>query len=271
MDSTSFDVVTYAARPDLRPVMDQVNDEPWPEFMRHDAVSNSLWNKLYDVFPDFQFGLVERSSGRMAAMANSIPLAWHGDPSSLPNDGWDWAMTQGFADEREGRHARTLSALCISITHDFRGRGLSSLVVDAMRRRATESGMDRLVAPVRPNLKERFPLIPIDEYITWRREDGTLYDAWMRVHAQLGAILIGPCHHSMRITGSVQEWTDWTGLSFPGSGQYIVPEALVPVTIDRDADEVLYVEPNVWMVHDLAAARGSTGDAASRHDHVRRT
>jgi hypothetical protein len=93
----------------------------------------------------------------------------------------------------------------------------------------------------------------------------------MRVHAQLGAILIGPCHHSMRIVGSVQEWADWTGLLFPGSGQYIVPEALVPVTIDRDADEGLYVEPNVWMVHDLTALRGSTGDAASRHDHVHRT
>ena len=271
MESTPFDVVTYAARPDLRSVMDEVNDEPWPEFMRHDAVSNSLWSRLYEVFPDFQFGLLERSSGRMAAMANSIPLAWHGDPSTLPDDGWDWAMAQGFADEQRSGHTQTLSALCISITGDFRGRGLSSLVVDAMRRIAAQSGMDQLVAPGRPNLKARFPLIPFDEYITWKREDGTLYDAWMRVHARLGATLIGPCHRSMRIVGTVQEWTDWTGLPFPGSGQYIVPEALVPVTIDRDADEGLYVEPNVWMVHDLAAPRESTGVAASQSGHAYRT
>lgn len=111
MESALFDVVTYAARPELRSVMDQVNDEPWPEFMRHDAVSNSLWNRLYDVFPDFQFGLVESSSGRLVAMANSIPLAWHGDPCSLPDDGWDWAIAQGFDDRNQGRRAQTLHPL----------------------------------------------------------------------------------------------------------------------------------------------------------------
>ena len=30
---------------------------------------------------------------------------------------------------------------------------------------------------------------------------------------------------------------------------YVVPGALVPVEIDRERDEGLYVEPNVWMVH----------------------
>jgi hypothetical protein len=29
----------------------------------------------------------------------------------------------------------------------------------------------------------------------------------------------------------------------------VVPDALVPVEIDRERDEGLYVEPNVWMVH----------------------
>jgi hypothetical protein len=271
MQSNLFDVVRYAARPELRSVMDQVNDEPWPEFMRHDVVSNSLWNRLYEVFPDFQFGLVESSSGRMVAMANSIPLAWNGDPCSLPDDGWDWAMAQGFDDHKQGRRAQTLSALCISITRDFRGKGLSSVIVQAMRRIAMQFGMERLVAPVRPNLKARFPLIPIDEYITWKREDGALYDAWMRVHARLGATVAGPCRNSMRIVGSVQDWTDWTGLPFPGSGQYIVPEALVPVIVDRDADTGVYVEPNVWMVHDLTAVRGSRGDAACPHDRAHQT
>lgn len=271
MESASFEVVTYAAHPELRSVMDQVNDEPWPEFMRHDAVSKSLWNRLYDVFPDFQFGLVDRSSKRMVAMANSIPLEWHNNPHSLPDDGWDWAIAQGFDDRKHGRCAHTLSALCISITRDFRGKGLSSLVVQAMRQIAVQSRMKRLVAPVRPNLKARFPLIPIDEYVTWKREDGALYDAWMRVHASLGATIVGPCHCSMRIVGSVRDWTDWTGLSFPGSGQYIIPEALVPVVIDLDANSGVYVEPNVWMVHDLTAVRGSRGDVSCPHDPAHQT
>jgi len=32
---------------------------------------------------------------------------------------------------------------------------------------------------------------------------------------------------------------------------YIVPGALVPVNIDRDADQGVYIEPYVWMIHTL--------------------
>ena len=53
----------------------------------------------------------------------------------------------------------------------------------------------------------------------------------------------------MRIPGTVAQWEEWTGVAFPESGPYVVPGALVPVEIDRERDEGLYVEPNVWMVH----------------------
>ena len=55
----------------------------------------------------------------------------------------------------------------------------------------------------------------------------------------------------MCIVGNVAEWEEWTGLHFPGSGQYIVPGALVLVLVDRDADTRVYAEPNVWMVREL--------------------
>jgi len=36
---------------------------------------------------------------------------------------------------------------------------------------------------------------------------------------------------------------------FPESGDYVFPEGLAPVHIDRAADRGSYWEPNVWMVH----------------------
>jgi hypothetical protein len=45
------------------------------------------------------------------------------------------------------------------------------------------------------------------------------------------------------------QWEERTGLSFPVSGDYVVPGALAPVTFDREAGRGVYVEPNVWM-HD---------------------
>lgn len=247
-------VVTSAGHPELQAALQEVSSEPWPEFMMHDAVSNSLWNRLYDVFPAFQFGLVDRRSGVLFAAANSIPLAWDGAAGSLPEDGWDWAIAQGFRDREQGRPACTLSALCISIRRDWQGRGMSRRVVSALRVIAAEHGLRRLIAPVRPNLKAQYPLIPIEEYVRWTRDDGSLFDAWMRVHAGLGAAVAGVCHRSMVITGSVGAWEQWTGLRFPGTGQYVVPGALVPVVIDRAKDTGTYVEPNVWMVHELNAA-----------------
>jgi hypothetical protein len=50
-----------------------------------------------------------------------------------------------------------------------------------MRTIAERQGLTHLVAPVRPSLKERYPLAPIERYVQWRREDGQLLDPWMRV------------------------------------------------------------------------------------------
>ncbi len=57
------------------------------------------------------------------------------------------------------------------------------------------------------------------------------------------------CHASMHIAGTVSDWENWTGMRFPESGDYVVPEALVPIRINREADTGLYLEPNVWMHH----------------------
>jgi hypothetical protein len=98
-------------------------------------------------------------------------------------------------------------------------------------------------------LKHRYPITPIEDYIRWRREDGQLFDPWMRVHERLGARVSAALPRSMRITGTVQEWETWTDMAFPESGDYIFPEGLAPLHIDRSADLGSYWEPNVWIVH----------------------
>lgn len=49
------------------------------------------------------------------------------------------------------------------------------------------------------------------------------------------------------MSGTVAEWEEWTGLALPESGPYVVPAALVPIQIDRERDEGVYREPNVWV------------------------
>ena len=215
----------------------------WPEIVFHDRVANKYWGRLYDERSEFQFALVEGRT--VLAEGNSIPV------SGMPA-GWREALRGGFAEGTPDR----LCALAVLIDPDHQRRGLSRLMLDHMRGLAQARGWD-LVAPVRPSLKDRYPLTTIERYVTWRRADGLLFDPWLRAHERLGAQILGVAHDSLVAEGSVAEMEEWTGLQFPETGRYVVPGALVPVEIDRQRDRAIYREPNVWMLH---SAAGGTRD-----------
>jgi GNAT superfamily N-acetyltransferase len=245
--------ITPVDRPDYRNLIADVADTIFPEFMYHDAVANQHWDDLFNRFPAYQFALLDPDTGHVMGRANSLPLAWDGDPADLPEEGVDWALKQSVADHRAGRTPCTQCAILIAIDPAYQGRGLSPRFVEFMRSIGAAHGLKRLIAPVRPSLKHRYPLTPIKRYIHWQREPGLPFDPWLRVHARLGAELVKVCHRSMRITGTLAEWEAWTGMVFPDSGPYVVPGALVPVEIDRVTDQGVYIEPNVWMVHHIEA------------------
>ncbi len=210
----------------------------WPEIVLHDPVSNENWGRLYAERAEFQFVLLD-DDGQVLAEGNSIPV--QGMPAN-----WREALRGGF----DGDTADRLCALAILVDPDAQGRGLSRLMLEHMRGLAFERGWD-LVAPVRPSLKHRYPLTPIERYVEWRRADGTLFDPWLRAHERLGAERVGIAESSLVAKGTVAELEEWTGLTLPESGRYVVEGALVPVEIDRERDLGSYREPNVWMRHAL--------------------
>jgi hypothetical protein len=188
------------------------------------------------------------SADGVLAEAHTGPLAWNGQLAELP-DGTDDALRSVVAARRADGAVDTLCAFAAEVSPTARQRGVAGRLLQGMRELAMRHGLHRLIAPVRPSWTERYPLAPIERYVTWRREDGQLLDPWMRLHERLGARVATALPHSMRITGTVHEWQTWTGLAFPESGAYVFPHGLAPVDIDRDADLGTYWEPNVWMIH----------------------
>ena len=124
-------------------------------------------------------------------------------------------------------------------------------MIRAMAELCRRHGLANLIAPVRPSLKARYPLTPIERYAAWTRPDGLPFDPWMRVHARLGGRILRTAPRSLRITGTVAEWESWTGLQLPESGTYVIPDGLAPLEVDRERDVGSYWEPNVWMAHAL--------------------
>ena len=93
---------------------------------------------------------------------------------------------------------------------------------------ARQNGLGALIAPVRPSWKERYPLMSIKDYAAWRRADGLPFDPWMRVHERVGAAVLKPERRSMRITGSIAEWEEWTQMRSPGAATICSQAALRP-------------------------------------------
>jgi GNAT superfamily N-acetyltransferase len=232
---------TDAERPDLRgaPKLGDI----WPEFLHHDAVLNEHFGPAIRERPEFQFYAWDEERNEVVGQANAVPTSWDGEVSSLRDEG-----VRGVVLHR-GDKPNVLCALQIMIAPDRRGEGLSKLMIRRMHELGRQAGFERLIAPVRPTLKARYPLAPMERYVEWRRADGALLDPWLRTHEALGAKILRVAPRSMRIAAPVAEWEEWTGMVFPESGPYVVPGALVPVEIDRERDEGLYEEPNVWMVH----------------------
>ena len=60
-----------------------------------------------------------------------------------------------------------LCALGITIAREYRGQGLSRRMIERMAEIGRDHGLETLIAPVRPTLKQRYPLTPIDRYLSW--------------------------------------------------------------------------------------------------------
>lgn len=135
------------------------------------------------------------------------------------------------------------------VTPSLKGRGLAAEILMALRNRARESGPARVVAPVRPTTKARYPLTPIETFMKWSREDGTSLGPWIRTHQRLGAGILAAAPASQTMSGTVTEWEGWTGTVFPESGDYVIPDGLALLRIDRSTGQGVYREPDVWMRH----------------------
>lgn len=248
-------VIRYSDRPELWDGIGDLSAEVWPEYNVHGETLNRYWAQLYDVFPEWQFVLYDPDDQTVLAEGHTIPVAWDGTDSGL-GPGIDATLAAAFELRAAGGEPNAVSALAAEIPPRHRDRRLSGVLLQAMTGLAREAGLDRVIAPVRPSHKDRYPTIPIERYARWTRPDGSPFDPWIRVHTRLGA-RIGPAiPYSLHITGTVEQWETWTELAFPETGDYVFPHGLATVHIDHDRDVGEYWEPNIWIIHPPARDPG---------------
>lgn len=243
-------ITTRAERPEFGSAIWEMPDS-WPAFMDHDPVGSALYGVATAAYPELTVVATDDDSAVIGhGQATAFRLDLEGR-RQLPDTGWDQVLSWVDSDLRKGVEPDVASALEISVHPGWQGRGVSSLLLTAMREAARARGFDTLVAPVRPSGKHLEPATPLGEYAYRTRTDGLPHDPWLRIHVRAGGVLEKIAPASMVVGSSLANWRAWTGLPFDVGGEVEVPGALTLVHSAPEHDHAVYVEPNVWVRHRL--------------------
>ena len=233
-----------ADKPDLIDVINDIHSEPWAAFLSEDEIIKKHWRNLYKIYPQYQ--LVFSEENGYIGLANFFPIYWDGKDSNLPA-GFDQAV-QLISKNKE--NANCLCALAIITKKKYAGKGYSSKILKIVKELGSKQGFGKLIIPVRPTLKPKYPLVSMKDYMKWEKA-GLPFDPWLKIHVRSGGKIVKEADPSMVVEGTIAQWREWTGMHFGNSGDYVVEGALNPVLIDLEKDFGKYVEPNVWVLHDL--------------------
>lgn len=235
------------ARPRPEDQLTRLFASGWPAFIGADRVVEAHIGDVRERFADLELVALDGDDVLVGAVWG-VPIRWNGNPGQLPA-GYTGAVMESVAGHDRGDVPDALVVMAAQVHSDRRGLGTAGVLLTAMRDLAADRGLTRVIVPLRPTLKVRYPLTPIDRFAQWTRPDGSPLDPWVRTHWKLGARVIATTEQSQTMTGTVAEWETWTGMVFPDGGIYVVPEALATLSIDRDTDQGVLVEPGIWVRH----------------------
>jgi len=214
----------------------------WPPFIRNDPKLSILGALTFSLYPQYQYFII--AENKLIGYASTVPVLTRPEIKDLPDEGYTWAIQSSLRNFFYTKN--TVSALAAVVDPELQGQGLSKLMIELLKTIAIIHGFSRLIVPVRPTLKSKFPKESIDKYIERVRDDKLPFDPWLRAHAKSGGKILNICHKSMVIKASLNKWNNWTQKTLT-TGKHQIDGALVPITIDIESREGSYIEPNVWV------------------------
>jgi hypothetical protein len=245
----NYKIVNFKERPDLYDSQEKICGKAFPTFLYYTEIAANTWDKMIEYYKDYQLLFLHDES--IVCVFNCMPMNHDFSDEELPENAFEWGMEKGLKDFEDGKEINAALGVQIIIPEEYQGKGISSLVVAEIKNMCVKMGIRKLIIPIRPTLKSRYPINDMEHYIYWKNENGLPFDPWIRVHVKQKGKIIGTCTNAVEIKGTVEKWEKWTNMKFPESGMYVVEGALCPVMIDRENNLGAYIEPNVWVSYDI--------------------
>ncbi len=237
----------------LKKEMDLLHYESWPRYFAGSMVLQVYWNKLYQVFPQYQIALLNEGS-EVTAIGNAIPIFWDGTEEQLPA-GWDGTVQKGFSDYESGIAPNTLVMIAVAVNKKFRGMKLSKRLIDSFKAIAGDSGFEHLMVILRPIGKSSYKELSLKKYGELRNEKGEYMDKWLKLHVAEGSEVLKYEPDSQLVSGTREQWEEWTKQSIADSDELYLNHTLQKA--EYKGDEIHYYDPGIWLRHNIPTT--STG------------
>ncbi len=167
-------VVPISARTWSEGQMHALYGESFPAFIVADEAVHPHVPRVRDVFGSLDLTVVDRDD-QPVATGWGVPLAWAGDPGDLPDTSAE-VLERALELYDTGGPADNLAIGGAVVHPAHKGTALAESLLRSLADAATAHGLDRVVAPVRPTRKDHYPLMPMEFYAAWTRDDGLPWD-----------------------------------------------------------------------------------------------
>lgn len=240
-------IYTLAQMPYKINAVHKINSQVWPEYFKYNKMTKEYWPILFDEYLKYQIVILSEDDEVVAA-GNTIPIYWDGKDENIPI-GWDEALRIGIEKDYD-KKPNTLLVLAGIIPKEHQGKGLSSLILNSFKILAKSFKLDKILVPVRPIEKKKFPMMTIDDYSKKLDEKGLLYDNWLRVHQHVGGRIIRSEEKSQTVVAPINEWKRWINVeSLEENNECYHDECLSKISIDVNNGVGIYYDPCIWVEH----------------------
>lgn len=151
--------------------IEELFSEGFPPFITADPVAHAYIERVFECFGKYNIALIDTTEDKLTASGWGVPIRWTEEVTDLPS-GYTDALRRAIRESETKIQPNTL-VICAGIVNPTLARkGLAGELIIALKGLAVASNLSHVIVPLRPTLKHRYPLTPIETYSQWVRPDG---------------------------------------------------------------------------------------------------